>query len=337
MSIERSIADAVGREGAPTMSTRAKLLALLVCPACRDGDLAGLDERRADGAVVCTACGAAYPVRSGIPILLSAGSDGDLAHDEIAHAAGHKHAQAAYFDRGVAEEFEISRPHAAPSMYRALIERKFRRGVAGLPPLRGASVLDACCGSGMDAEMLAREGAAVIALDISEGCAIRAGERAARYGLDYLVVVGDVERLPLRDCGVDIAFVHDGLHHLAQPESGVRELARVARQAVSLNEPADAFGTEVMVRLGLAQAWEDAGNRVARLRSADVARALAEAGFDDVTARRYLMYYRHQPGSLMRLASRARLRRAYEAGASLADAALGRWGNKLQVTARRAA
>ncbi len=36
-------------------------------------------------------------------------------------------------------------------------------------------------------------------------------------------------------------------------------------------------------------------------------------------------------------ASRPSASRAYRAAVSLADAAFGRWGNKLQVTARRAA
>ena len=54
-------------------------------------------------------------------------------------------------------------------------------------------------------------------------------------------------------------------------------------------------------------------------------------------ARRYLMYYQHEPGAIMRIASRPGAKQAYRAAVSLADAALGRWGNKLQVTARRAA
>jgi SAM-dependent methyltransferase len=318
-------------------SPSADLLRLLACPACREGELAGLDGRMVDGAVTCMRCGAAYPVRGGIPVLLPPGFDATHVHDEIDHAHGHKHQQAEYFDRGVAEEFEISRPHGAPEAYRALIEEKFRRSIARLPSLAGATVLDACCGSGMDAEMLARQGARVIAIDISEGCAARTKARAERYGLDYLVVVGDVEHLPLRAAAVDISYVHDGLHHLAEPAAGVRELARVARVAVSVNEPAAAFGTEVMVRLGVSQAWEDAGNRVARLRPDDVARVLAGEGFADVRAQRYLMFYRHEPGTVMRLASRPVAKQAYRAAAAVADAALGRWGNKLQVTARRAA
>ena len=306
------------------------LLALLVCPDCH-GDL----DRRGD-AMTCVACRAAYPVRDGISILLPSGLDASSVHDEIDHNHAHKHGQAAFYDRGLAEEFEITRPRGAPEAYVWLLEQKFRRGVAHLPPLAARTVADVCCGSGMDAEMLARAGARVIAFDISEGCARRARERARRHGLEYLAVVADVEHLPLRDRAVDIAYVHDGLHHLDAPLAGVREMARVAAQAVSINEPAAAAATALAVRLGVALDREDAGNRVGRLRPADVARELAAAGFD-ARGERYLMYYRHEPGTLLAAASRSATLPVYRAAVRTADAALGRWGNKLNVTARRRA
>lgn len=309
---------------------RRDLLTLLVCPRCRDGGLAGLDESLRDGEIACGLCDARYPVRHGIPILLPPGFDAAHIHDELDHKRG----QAAYYDRGVAEAFEISRPHGAPAAYGWLLERKFSRGIRGLPPLQGLTVADVCAGSGMDAEMLARAGAHVLAIDISEGCALRAQARAGRYGLDYVPVVGDVEHLPLRDRGVDVAYVHDGLHHLDVPAAGLREMARVARHAVSVNEPADALLTAIAVRLGLALAREHAGNRVARLTARDAARELRRAGFDAQTAR-YLMYYRHEPGAVMRLASRPPAAAGYRAGVAALDGLLGRAGNKLQVTARR--
>lgn len=313
----------------------AGLLELLVCPACHHA-LAGLRAAMPDGSAPCTGCGAVYAVRRGIPILLPPDADIAHIHDELDHSHAHKQQQAGYFDREVAAEFEIERPHAAPETYRWLMAEKFRRSIAGLPLLTGMTVVDACCGSGMDAEMLARAGARVIAIDISEGCAQRAAERARRYGLDYLAVVGDVERLPLGARAMDISYVHDGLHHLAEPAHGLRELARVARVGVSINEPADALGTRVAVALGLSIDVEGAGNRVARLDPADVRGVLAAEGFD-AASRRYLMYYRHEPGAVMRLASRPVARRAYRGAFAAANAVAGRWGNKLQVTALRRA
>jgi len=314
----------------------ADLLRLLTCPVCRDAELLGLEGGLTDGMLECSRCGAPYPVRGGIPILLPPGLDTSFIHDEVDDLCRHKRQQAGYFDREVAEEFETSRPHGTPLAYQWLMAEKFRRSTELLPSLDGATVLDVCCGSGMDAELLTRRGARVIALDISEGCATRALERARRHGLDYLVVVGDVERLPVRSGGVDISRVHDGLHHLSDPMPGLHELVRVARQAVSVNEPADAVATQVAVRLGIATNHESAGNRVARLRAEELCRELRAAGFQP-TARRYLMYYKHQPGSAMRLLSRPGVHRVYRWMVGLSNAAIGRWGNKLQVTATRAA
>jgi SAM-dependent methyltransferase len=227
------------------------------------------------------------------------------------------------------------RPHGTPRAHRWLLTQKLARAAARLPSLRGTTVVDACCGSGMEAEYLARHGARVLAVDISEGAALRARARARRFGLDYLVVVGDVEHLPIRTRAADVAFVHDGLHHLADPLRGVRELARVADQAVSITEPADAALTQLAVRLGIATNQEDAGNEVRRLRPEQVRGELEAAGFS-ARSERYLMYHGHQPGRTTRLLSRPPLYPAFKAGVVAADLAAGCWGNKLCVTGIRA-
>jgi hypothetical protein len=58
------------------------------------------------------------------------------------------------------------------------------------------------------------------------------------------------------------------------------------------------------------------------------------AGFR-ARARRYFMYYKHEPGRTMRVASHPGLFRLYRTAMSVADLSIGRWGNKLQVTALR--
>jgi len=307
---------------------------LLACPACLDGELAGLPLAAGVGKLTCRNCGEVYEVRDGLPVLLPPGADAARAHDEVDHHHGHKRRQAGWFDRSVAERFEVERPHGTPRAYRWLLGQKLDRAVAGLPPLAGATVVDVCCGSGMEAEYLARRGARVLAVDLSEGAARRARRRAAAYGLDYLVVVGDAERLPVRTQAADVAFVHDGLHHLDDPLVGVRELARVARAAVSVNEPAAAALTRAAVGLGLAQDREEAGNPVRRLRPAEAARVLEAAGFA-VRAERYLMYYGHEPRRGMRLASRPGAYAAFRLAMAAADLAAGQLGNKLCLTAIR--
>ena len=257
-------------------------LELLVCPTCR-GDLELLSGRAR-----CV-CGADYEVQDGIPVLVSERSE---LEDR----------QAAWFDYQANDEWEIERPHGAPALYGWLMREKFRRSVRGVA-LRGATALVVCAGSGMDAEFLAGAGAEVIALDISIGAAQRAAERARRHQFEVGVVVGDAARLPFRDASIDVVYVHDGLHHLERPLSGLAEMARVARHAVCVSEPARAAVTGLAARFGLALEHEESGNRVARLSLDDARSTLTDQCFQISIAERYCMYYRHEPGPAVRFLS----------------------------------
>jgi SAM-dependent methyltransferase len=311
-----------------------------VCPLCRR------PLRPKADAYACGACGRPYPVVDGIAVLLP---DDTLAehegidhfqvdHDARAGDDAHKAAQAEHFDRAVAEEFEITRPHGTPRLYRFLLREKFRRATAPIGPhIVGASALTVCGGSGMDAEFLARAGARVITSDISLGAARRTQERARRYGLDITPIVADVERLPFVDGAFDVILVHDGLHHLERPRVGLAEMARVARRWVSVTEPARAVATSIAVRAGVALEREESGNRVARLTPAEVAGVLRTAGFRPIVTERYAMYYRYEPGWVSLLLSRGGVFPAVRAGWNAMNTLIGRFGNKLVVVAEREA
>jgi SAM-dependent methyltransferase len=265
--------------------------------------------------------GVAVREKDGIPVL--------------SELSEHAREQAAHFD-AEDEEFETSRPHGTTQLYEWLIREKFRRGIAGIAELvPGATALAVCGGSGMDAELLARAGAQVVSADISLGASKRARERARRYGVELTPVVADAENLPFADRSFDLVYVHDGLHHLEHPEAGLSEMARVARRAVSITEPAQAAITRVAVRVGLALEREDAGNRVARLDPGEVASFLRERGYDVVRAERYGMLYRHHPGEPSRLLSRPRLFPVTVGALRAANAIAGPLGNKLTVQALR--
>jgi ubiquinone/menaquinone biosynthesis C-methylase UbiE len=264
-----------------------------------------------------------FSLEDGIPIFVRGGTD-------------HARRQAAHFDEEDAE-FETSRPHGTTRLYEWLIEEKFRRSVRGIQDLlRGGSALAVCGGSGMDAELLARAGASVVSADISLGAARRVRERARRSGVDIVPVVADAEDLPFEDCSFDLVYVHDGLHHLEHPYAGLAEMARVARRAVSVTEPARAAITAAAVRLGLALEREDAGNPVARLELEEVENALRGAGFRIVEAHRYGMFYRHRPGPVSHLFSRRRLFPLATGAVTALNDGAGGIGNKLTVQAVRA-
>ena len=285
------------------------------------------------------ACKHVYVVTDGIPVLLDEGHQ--EIHDEVEHlvgqrAHGHKRAQAAFFDEAGASEFEITRPHGTPALYAWLLSEKLRRATQGIEAvISGREVLVVCGGSGMDAEFYARMGARVISSDISLGAARRTVERARRFGLEITAIVADAERLPFADRSMGVVAVHDGLHHLESPERSLAEMARVAAEAVSVTEPADAAITALAVKLGLALDREEAGNRVARLDLDDVSALLSQQGFRIVRADRYLMYYGHVPGPVTRLLSRPIVLPLLQGSIRLLNWLAGRLGNKMVVVATR--
>lgn len=301
---------------------------LLVCPDCHQ-DLAW-----EDGHVDCTACGARFPITQGVSVLLPSSSQSGSQQDT---GSDQKLGQAAFFDEGEGgAEFEVTRPHGTPRLHRWLLEEKFRRSVDALEgTLAGGTAIAVCGGSGMDAEHLARAGASVICADISLGASLRAKARADRYSLPITPIVADAEHLPLRAESVDLAYVHDGLHHLERPEAGLVEMARVARRAVSVTEPAQAAVTRLAVRLGIALDREKAGNRVARIAPRACARELDRRGFSVIGVTRYAMYYRHVPGPVVRALSVRPMAPLARALYRLANLVLGRFGNKVSIRAVR--
>lgn len=290
----------------------------LVCPRCHGMLTWSTDASR------CEACPAVYPIDDGIPIFLS----GD--EDEL------KQRQAAWFDDGADAEYEITRPHGTPRFHRWLLAEKFRRSITSIDDLiPGSVVLSVCAGSGMDAEFLARAGAHVIAADLSLGAARRARERARRFGVAIEPIVADVERLPFADGSIDLVYVHDGLHHLESPLAGLAEMARVARRAVSVTEPARAAVTRLSVLLGISGDVEEAGNRVERVVSAELEAELRHRGFHVVRRQRYAMFYRHEPGRTSRVLSLPGVFQIAKVGFGGANIIVGPLGNKLTLQAVR--
>ena len=293
----------------------------------------------------CSVCGRTYAIADGTPVFVDAGA---AEHDELDHLQrdrnhhhatatdAHKAAQSAYFDRTELAEFEIERPVGSPGLYRFFLTEKFRRSVKPFNGrIDGWTALTVCGGSGMDAEFLAAAGATVISSDLSLGAAHRVRERANRHGVAIIPIVADVEHLPFADRSVDLVYVHDGLHHLENPSAGIAEMARVARRAVCINEPARATATAISVRFGFSLEREEAGNRVARLETASTRSALESTGFRVVQADRYGMYYHHVPGRLTKVLSRPLILPLAIAWWRFANRIVGRFGNKLTIVALR--
>jgi glycosyltransferase involved in cell wall biosynthesis/SAM-dependent methyltransferase len=284
----------------------------------------------------CTTCGWTSSSTDGIPNLLADPAVAEFSEHDHDRPHAHKAAQAAHFDAAEHEAFEINRPHGAPRLYSFMLHEKLRRAIEPIRrQLPGASALIVCGGSGMEAEFVAGAGANVTTSDLSLGAAARAMARSDRHNLGLHSVVADVEHLPYADQSVDLVAVHDGLHHLDDPDAGLAEMARVARRWVVVSEPARASITRLAIRLGLALEIEEAGNRVGRMDPLRTSEFLEAHGYTVLRGERYAMYYPHHPGRVFRLLSRPIIFPAVRVGWRVANALIGRFGNKMVVIAER--
>ncbi|NTV53251.1 MAG: metalloregulator ArsR/SmtB family transcription factor, partial [Candidatus Firestonebacteria bacterium] len=94
---------------------------------------------------------------------------------------------------------------------------------------KGGTVADLGCGTGDSLPLLSCKAKYVIGVDNSPGMLEKARRR---YGLDETRVslrVGDLLHLPLRDAEVDCAVMTMVLHHVAEPEKVILEIAKVIK------------------------------------------------------------------------------------------------------------
>lgn len=106
----------------------------------------------------------------------------------------------------------------ASLVYRPLAGELVRRAPH---PLRGRRVLDVGAGTGVGSHALLQVGAHPVAVDLSLN--MLRWQRTTRPP----AVVGELTRLPLREGAVDDVFGAFVLNHLAEPVTGLAELARV--------------------------------------------------------------------------------------------------------------
>jgi len=143
--------------------------------------------------------------------------------------------------------------------------------------LAGKVVLDAGCGTGRFAEIAAKAGARVVAVDLS-AAVFHAAKLAPEWKTDALFVKTNLERLPIRDACVDVVYSIGVLHHCAAPARAVAEIARVLR-------PGGAFAGWVYMKQGsyghrmrsMWRAWSTSpGNRPALLALVEAAPRLRD-------------------------------------------------------------
>ena len=174
-----------------------ELLSLLVCPACRSGDLeiAGEPPR----SVVCHRCNTTVPVVDG-----------------IARMAREFDAYAASFGRQW-NRYDVVRPDEDEATFLV------KTGVAP-GDMAGRLVLDAGCGGGRYARLVGSHGAKVIGVDLS-AAVVKAAQLCS--GLQNVAIVqADLLDLPVADAAFDLVYSIGVLHHTPSPRRAFGEIAR---------------------------------------------------------------------------------------------------------------
>jgi ubiquinone/menaquinone biosynthesis C-methylase UbiE len=94
----------------------------------------------------------------------------------------------------------------------------------------GARVLDVASGPGFVAMAFATKCRTVFGIDATDTLIARAQAEAARRGIaNVSFMLGNVERMPFREAGFDVASCRFAFHHFAHPRAVLAEMARVLK------------------------------------------------------------------------------------------------------------
>jgi SAM-dependent methyltransferase len=98
-----------------------------------------------------------------------------------------------------------------------------------LGDVRGKDILELGCGAAQWSIALARAGARPVGLDLSDRQLEHARTLMAQAGVDFPLVEGSAEAVPLPDASFDIVFCDHGAMTFADPYLTVPEVARLLR------------------------------------------------------------------------------------------------------------
>lgn len=94
--------------------------------------------------------------------------------------------------------------------------------------IKGKKVLDAGCGSGIYSKILAKKGAIVSGLEISQNMLKFAKEHCKDYKIDFKK--GSIDKLPYKNNYFDFILASLVIHYLKKPEKALKEFNRVLKK-----------------------------------------------------------------------------------------------------------
>lgn len=247
----------------------------LLCSNCRSQALKlNIDKENGQevfrGEMSCSACGNVFSIKNGIPIFLDKEvfDIDNIKEDVKVNLVDHvnqKKMQVRFHDKENTKEenieLELRRPYDQSRLYKYLhhydmniAANSFKDG------FRDKELLSFGCGRGMDLEFFWRKGAKVTGLDITCSCLELARKRFKLIDGEVETICCDAEMVPLQDNSYDICYAYDSLHHCPKPYKAIKEMLRVAREAVIIMEPNSSLIIDLSIKLGTTRLWESSGN-----------------------------------------------------------------------------
>jgi len=211
----------------------------LRCPTCQEGyrpevfaDDAGAP---AEGVLAC-ACGRKAPVIVGVPRILPAATSRTLASEHPDFFA--RHPELLSPGAPTAHQASMRTLNAFGDEWQrfpellGVHERIFEWYFEGPEPVgwKGLRVLDAGCGMGRWLHFARKAGAEIVGMDVSPAIDVA----AAREGDGADFVQADLRRPPFPPESFDLVYCLGVLHHLEDPQVGVRALAKLVRSGGEL-------------------------------------------------------------------------------------------------------
>lgn len=127
----------------------------------------------------------------------------------------------------MSDKLEFTGERFTPECVREIRYEHLHRYVFAADFCHGKTVLDAACGEGYGADLLARSARSVTGVDRAAEAIEHARKRYQRANLDF--EVADVTQLPMADDSFDRVVSFETLEHLAEQEALLREFRRVLK------------------------------------------------------------------------------------------------------------
>ena len=195
---------------------------ILACPACQYSPLETNEENHS-----CPSCGATYPVRDGVPVLLRPDSrivDEEASRAEFWDAGWDKRNRSLLeLDQdGILEERSNYLASLTNAGYPSAMDLSEQN-------VGGKSFLNIGCGGGYEGLLFAGYGTRYIGVDFSYNAVRFTKQLIINAGLKADTFQCEAEALPFQDASIDVIYSSGVLHHTPNTEDALKEILRVLK------------------------------------------------------------------------------------------------------------